>query len=158
MCVAISRAERHAQPADHVEHHLAARRGRFVEPVQRTVHPVAGVVVDVDDEVGVEDGDAGPAEIAALHDDEGIGLGVAPAGDLDPLDARELAIVVRRGVGVDEPDLLAECLQGIRHGELGSDRIAVGTRVRRQQKPLTPANRLADRGQRHPGPPPYLRG
>ncbi len=83
------------------------------------------MVVDVDDEVGVEAGDAGPAEVAALHHDEGIGLDVAPARDLDPVDARKLPIVVRRGVGVDEPDLLAECLQGIRHGQLGSDRIAV---------------------------------
>ncbi len=138
-------AERHAERADHVEHHLAARRRRLVEPVQRAVHPVAGVVVDVDDEVAVEAGDAGPAEVAALHHDEGIGLGVAPARDLDPVDARELAIVVRRGVGVDEPHLLAERLEGVGHGQLGSDRVAVGTRVRRQQKPLAPANRLADR-------------
>ena len=66
-------------------------------------------------------------------------------GDLDAVDAGELAIVIRRGVGIDQPDLLAERLERVGHRELRSDRIAVGTRVRRQQKPLPAENRFADR-------------
>ena len=66
--------------------------------------------------------------------------------DLDPVDARELTVVVRRRVGIDEPHLLAERLERVGHRQLGADRVAVGTGVRRQQEPLAAENRLADRG------------
>ena len=64
--------QRHAERADQVEHHLAARRRRRVEPVDLSVAGVAGMVIDVDDEEAVEPGDAGPRQVAALHDDRGV--------------------------------------------------------------------------------------
>ena len=54
---------------DQVEHHLAARGSREVEPVQRAVHRVAQVVIDIDHEPAIQAGDTGPLEVAALHDD-----------------------------------------------------------------------------------------
>ena len=59
MCVAISGVSGHAERVDDVEHHLAAGRRAFVEPVERAVHLVARVVIDVDDEVLLEALDAG---------------------------------------------------------------------------------------------------
>ena len=44
--------QRDAQLAHEVEHHFAARCGRNVEPVDRAIHRVADMVVDVDDEAG----------------------------------------------------------------------------------------------------------
>ena len=137
-------AERDPERPDYVEDHLAARRGRLVEPVDRAIHAVAGVMVDVDDEVILETGDASPAEIAAFHYDQRIGLDVAPVGDLDAIDARELAIVIGSGIGIDQPDLLAERLERVGHRQLRSDRVTVGTRVRRQQEPPAAENGFTD--------------
>ena len=47
-------AQRHVEGADQIEDHLAARRRRLVVPVQRAVEPVAGVVIDVDQELSLE--------------------------------------------------------------------------------------------------------
>ena len=57
-----------------------------------------GVVIDVDDEAAVESGDAGAREIAALHDDDRVGVGVRRdrRRDLDAVHARELEVVLRR--------------------------------------------------------------
>ena len=58
--------------------------------------------------------------------------------------AGKFPIVIGRGVGVDHPDLLAERLECEGHRQLRSDRVAVGPRVRRQQKPLAPEDSSAD--------------
>ena len=64
MCVAISIVSGTPSALDDVEDHLAAGGGRLVEPVERAVHAVAGVVVDVDDEASLEPGDAGARQVA----------------------------------------------------------------------------------------------
>ena len=88
MCVAISSVQRHAERLDQVEHHLAAGGGRRIEPVELAVAAVAGMVVDVDDEEPIEPGDAGPREVAALHDDRGVEVALDTlVGDLDVGDA-----------------------------------------------------------------------
>ena len=130
---------RHAERADHVEHHLTAGGGRLVEPVQRPVHPVARVVIDVDDVASVEAGDTGARQIAALHDDHRVGIGVSRDGrrDFDPIDAWELEVVIGGGIGVEDADLLSQRVERERHGQLGSDRVAVGPRVGGQQERLS---------------------
>ena len=70
------RRQRHAERLDDVEHHLAACRRAMVEPVDRAVALVAGVMIDVDDEIFVEPLDAGSRQIAALHHDGRVELSV----------------------------------------------------------------------------------
>ncbi len=97
----------------------------------------------------------GAGEVAALHHDQRIGVGVAARGDLDPVDAGELPIVVGRGVGIDQPHVFAQRLERVGHRQLRADRVAVRARVRRQQEPLPAQQRLADRANdiRRPVPP-----
>ena len=64
--------------------------------------------------------------------------------DLDAVDAGELEIVLGRGIGVDQPDLLAERLEGIGHRQLRSDRVAVGPGVRGQHETLAAQDGVAD--------------
>ena len=138
MCVAISRRQRHAERADQVEHHLAARRGRLVEPVERAVHPVAGMVIDVDDELLLEARDAGAAEVAALHHDHRVDIGRSAAG------ARSRCGPCRESPGSDRGAASAltmrTCLpsasSAIGHRQLRADRVAVGPGVRGQQEAL----------------------
>ena len=56
------------------------------------------------------------------------------ARDLDAVHAGELQVVLGRGVGVDDPDLLAERVEREGHRELRSDRVAVGAGVRGNQE------------------------
>ena len=81
MCVRDLRRQRHAERLDEVEHHLAAGRRACVEPVDRAVALVAGMMIDVDDEVLVEPLDAGARQVAALHDDGRVELPMRPPGD-----------------------------------------------------------------------------
>ena len=128
--------QRHAERADDVEDHLAARRRRDVEPVDRAVHPVADVVVDVDDEAPLEAAHAGAAQVAALHDDHRVGVGVGRhlGRDLDALHAGEVVVVIGRAIGVDDARLLAERVERIGHRQLRADGVAVGARVRGDQE------------------------
>ena len=83
--------QRHAERVDQVEHHLAAGGRAGVEPVDLAVAGVAGMVIDVDDEEPLEPGDAGPRQVAALHDDRRVELAARHAiGDLDVGDAGKL--------------------------------------------------------------------
>ena len=66
------------------------------------------------------------------------------ARDLDPVHAGELQVVLGRGVGVDEPHLLAERLERVGHRQLRPDRVAVGPRVRGQQETLPLQDFVAD--------------
>ena len=66
------------------------------------------------------------------------------ARDLDPVHARELEVVFRRRVCVHQPDLLAERLEGVRHRQLRSDRIAIGSCVRGQEETLPVKDFVAD--------------
>ena len=123
-----------AERADEVEHHLAAGCRRGVEPVQLAIPGVAGMMVDVDDEEPIEARDAGPRQIAAFHDDRGVEVAFDVVGNLDLGHAPERHQRRRRRVAVDDMDVLAERAQRVSHGELGADRVAVGSRVRRQDE------------------------
>ena len=56
--------------------------------------------------------------------------------DLDAIDAREVEVVLGRRIGVDDPDLLAEGVEREGHGQLRSDRVAVGPGVGGEQEAL----------------------
>ena len=118
-----------------VEHHLAARRRRRVEPVHGAVAGVAQVMIDVDDAVALETGDAGPRQVAALQHEAGVVVALGARGDLDEIDARECREGDRRRIGVDDAHRLAERAKREGHRHLRADRIAVGTRVRGEQEP-----------------------
>ena len=97
------------------------------------------MMIDVDDEKPLEACNAGARQIAAFHDDDGrvvAGLDVDAIGDLNVRHARKLHQRRRRGVGVDDRHLFAEGAERIGGGQLGSDRVAVGTRVRGDDEPL----------------------
>ena len=88
-------AQRHAERANQIEHHLAARRRRLVVPVERAVQAVAGMVIDVDDELVLEPLHAGAAEVAALHHDDGVDIGgTGAARDLDALHPGKFLVVI----------------------------------------------------------------
>ena len=68
-------------------------------------------------------------ERAAFHDDDGVGLSVKRAHDLDAVDGGEVAIRKRRRILVDEPDRLAQAFEREPERDLRSDRVAVRPRV-----------------------------
>src|SRR5215218_723128 len=103
-------------------------------------------MVDVDDEVALEPGHPGPRQVTTLHHDDRLRVGRRLWRDLDAVDAREREVVLWRGIGVDEPDLLAERIERVRHRELRSDRIAVRSGVGGEEEPLPPQNLVADAG------------
>ena len=88
------------------------------------------MVIDVDDEVLIQAGDAGPRQIAAFHDDRRVEVPVDAVRDLDVGHSRKGHQRSRRRVGVDDADLLAERAQRERHRHLRADRVAVRPRVR----------------------------
>ena len=59
--------DRHTQTYDQVKDHLATGRRGLVEPVEGAVHRVAGVMVDVDDEVAVEAVETRPLDGGAFQ-------------------------------------------------------------------------------------------
>ena len=138
MCVAISGVS--GTPSARITSNTISPHaaGRLVEPVERAVHPVAGVVIDVDDEAPFEAVDAGAGEVAAFHHDDGIDGAVRRdlARHLDAVHAGEVEVVLGRRVGVDDPDLLAERVEREGQRQLRSDRIAVRPCVRGQQEAL----------------------
>ena len=73
------------------------------------------------------------------HDDCGVEVAFDVVGNLDVEHAPERHQRRRRRVAVDDMDVLAERAQRVRHGELGADRVAVGSRVRRQDE-TSPGN------------------
>ena len=87
----------------------------------------------------------GARQVAALHDDQRVGVGRRPrARDLDAVDAGKLHVVLGRGVGVDDADLLAERLEREGHRQLRADRVAVRPRVGGEQETLPAQDRVAD--------------
>ncbi len=102
------------------------------------------MVIDVDDEEAIQAADAGPAEVAALHDDRGVVLLGDAVGNLDRRHARKLQQGSRRPVLVDDVDVLAEGAEGERHRQLRADRIAVRPAVRRDDEALPLADGLDD--------------
>ena len=82
--------------------------------------------------------DAGARQIAALHHDHRVGVGVGRhlGRDLDAIQAGEVVVVVGRGVGVDDARLLAERVEREGHRQLRADGVAVGPRVRGDQEAL----------------------
>ena len=138
--------QRHAERLDQVEHHLAARRGRLVHPVQVAVVRVALVVIDVDREASLEaarrrsaSGRPTPSRSARRRR-----VRSTDARDLDAVDAGELHVVLGRRVGVDEPHVLAERLERVGHRQLRADGVAVGAGVRGDQETLARVDRVAD--------------
>ena len=79
--------------------------------------------------VPIQPGDAGPREVAALHDDRRVEVAVHAIGDLDVGHARERHQRPRRRVGIHDADLFAERPQRERHRQLRADRVAVGPRM-----------------------------
>ena len=81
--------QRHAERIDQREDHLAAGGGRFVDPVDRAVAGVAGVVIDVEHRRSIEARHAGARELAALHDERRVVRLGHRGRDLDAVDAGE---------------------------------------------------------------------
>ena len=127
---------RDLERADEVVDHLRAGSGARVEPVDLAVAGVAGMVVDVDHEILIESLDAGSREIAALHDDRGVERAVHAPGDLDLRHAGKHHQRSRRGVMIDDRDLLAERAERIGHRQLRADRIAVRPGMRGEHEAL----------------------
>ena len=132
--------DRHAQRFDQRERHLAARGGRFIDPVDRAVNLVAGVMIDVNHRRSLEPAHAGARQVAALHDQGGIERLGNCGCDVHAVDTRErLQEQRRRRVG-HHGGRFAERADRKGHRHRGADRIAVGPCMRRDHEALPAAN------------------
>ena len=102
------------------------------------------MVIDIDHEAAVEPLDAGPGQVAALHDDGRIEHAVDLRRQHDVVDAGELLQRRRRRIGVDDEHLFAERAQRVRHGHLRSDGIAVGPGMGGDDEALARADHVDD--------------
>ena len=89
--------QRHAERFDQREHHLAARRRRFVDPVDGAVDRVARMMIDVDHRRSIEPRHAGARQVAALHDQRRIERVGDLRRDLNAGDLRETAAGIPAG-------------------------------------------------------------
>ena len=129
--------QRGAKRFDDIEDHLAAGGNALIEPIDAAVHPIARVMVDVDDEMAVEPGDACTAKVTALENNYEIEITFRTIGDLDVANPWKHEQLRGRRIMIDDAHMLPERLQGQRQGKLRPDRIAVGPDVRTEQETLT---------------------
>jgi hypothetical protein len=92
------------------------------------------VVVDVDDELPLQIDEAGPRDVRALDDEDGVVLPVDAGRDAHELGAGEPLVGVRDGVAHDDLDLLVERAQQPKESERRAEAVAVGADVRRDRE------------------------
>jgi hypothetical protein len=94
-------------------------------------------MVDVDDEATIQAFDTRAREVAALHDDRRVAWVVDVIRNLDVGHARKCYEGRGCRISINDADLLSDLTQREGHRELRPERIAVGSRVRRDHEPLT---------------------
>ena len=130
-----------------LQDHLADRRRVEVEIVDLAVHPVAEVVVDVDDRPG-ENGITGALDFGALHGEDGVvAFRIVERQRVDDGDLVRAGDVVQRrveSVAHLHARLFAQLADETLQREPAAERVAVGVAVRGDEEIAAGADAIGD--------------
>ncbi len=127
----------HSGLARQAEDHFGSGAGIGINPVHVGEGTRRGVVVDVDEVVLLQAGEPGAGYAIALQDDGGLGVGRLLGVAQHRVGKGQRAVDAGNTVAQDHARLLAHAAQNLAAGQRRADGIAVGPRMRGQNKRLS---------------------